>query len=256
MPEKHEALIVQGIFAKFLECGSGTRLVRYLDDAGITNRKGDPFDKSAIYRMISNKVYIGRAVHKGEDFEGEHKAIISQETWNRVHAILEVSPRKRAKQSRGQTPALLKGILFGSDGRALSPHHTRKKNKLYRYYVSQTVLKRGAGTSEVSRLPAGEIETQIVQHVKAILAEPEFVSAVWNCARQSDPKIEEREVLRALVQFDEVWSELYPDEQARMLRHIVERVTVFPDRIDVKLWPDMQELWDAIFNDPDAAAWA
>ena len=42
-------------------------------------------------------------------------------------------------------PALLKGLLNGPDGAALSPTHTRKGDLLYRYNVSQTVLKHGSG---------------------------------------------------------------------------------------------------------------
>ena len=39
----------------------------------------------------------------------------------------------------------------GPDGAAFSPTHTRKGGKLYRYYVSQTVLKHGAGRIGVRR---------------------------------------------------------------------------------------------------------
>ena len=48
-------------------------------------------------------------------------------------------------------------LLFGPDGAAFSPSHTRKGGRLYRYYVSQTVLKHGAGSCPVGRVPAGDI---------------------------------------------------------------------------------------------------
>jgi site-specific DNA recombinase len=105
--------------------------------------------------MLNNRAYIGEAVHKGDSYPGEHDAIIDHETWDRVHAILQESPRKRAARTRAETPALLKGLLFGPDGAAFSPTHTRKGDKLYRYYVSQTVLKHGAGSCPVGRVPAG-----------------------------------------------------------------------------------------------------
>jgi hypothetical protein len=59
--------------------------------------------------MLNNRAYIGEAVHKGESYPGEHDAIIDRETWDRVHAILQESPRKRAARTRAETPALLKG---------------------------------------------------------------------------------------------------------------------------------------------------
>jgi hypothetical protein len=79
--------------------------------------------------MLNNHAYLGEAVHKGEGYPGEHEAIIDRETWDRVHAILTESPRKRAARTRADTPALLKGLLFGPDGAAFSPTHTRKGDR-------------------------------------------------------------------------------------------------------------------------------
>ena len=105
--------------------------------------------------MLSNRAYIGEAVHKGDSYPGEHDAIIDREVWDKVHTILQESPRKRASRTRSETPALLKGLLFGPDSAAFSPTHTRKGGRLYRYYVSQTVLKHGAGSCPVGRVPRG-----------------------------------------------------------------------------------------------------
>ncbi len=62
---------------------------------------------------------------------GEQQAIVPRDLWDRVHTTLQVSPRVRANQSRAQTPALLRGLIFGVDGRALSPTHCRKNGRLY-----------------------------------------------------------------------------------------------------------------------------
>ena len=94
-------------------------------------------------------------MHKGDSYPGEHDAIIERPVWDKVHAIPTVSPRKRAARTRSETPALLKGLLFDPDGAAFSPTHTRKGGKLYRYYVSQTVLKHGAGSCPVGRVSGG-----------------------------------------------------------------------------------------------------
>ncbi|MBM3604876.1 MAG: recombinase family protein, partial [Alphaproteobacteria bacterium] len=144
---------VRWIFARFLEIGSATELAREVALRGVRTSRGNRIDKKAIYRMLSNRVYIGEAVHKGESYPGEHAAIIDRDVWDKVHAILTESPRTRAARTRAQTPALLKGLIFGPDGAAFSPSHTRKAGRLYRYYVSQTVLKQGAGACPVGRVP-------------------------------------------------------------------------------------------------------
>ena len=42
----------------------------------------------------------------------------------------------------------------------------------------------------------------------------------------SDPDIDEREVVAALASFDALWESLFPAEQARIARLLIERVTV------------------------------
>ena len=133
--------------------------------------------------MLSNRAYIGEAVHKGESYPGEHEAIIDRETWDKVHAILKESPRKRAARTRAETPALLKGLLYGPDGAVFSPTHTRKGGKIYRYYVSQTVLKHGAGSCPIGRVPAGEIEAAVIDQLRAVFRQPEIVAGTWKAAR-------------------------------------------------------------------------
>lgn len=170
---------VRWIFARFLEIGSATELAREVARRGIRTPRGNRIDKKYLYRMLNNRAYIGEAVHKGESYVGEHAAIIDRETWDRVHAILRESPRQRAANSRAQTPALLKGLLYGPDGAAFSPTHTRKAHKLYRYYVSQTVLKHGAGSCPVGRVPAAEIEAAVIDQLRAVFRQPEIVVGTW-----------------------------------------------------------------------------
>src|SRR6266849_4423736 len=149
---------VRSIFKRFVQLKSATLLARELVLAGATNRYGHLLDKGVLYRLLNNRVYIGEAVHKGVSYPGEHEPIIDRRLWDQVHAILKQSPRKRAANARAQTPALLKGLLFGPDGAAMSPTHTRKGGRLYRYYISQSVMKRGTEACPIRQVPAAEIE--------------------------------------------------------------------------------------------------
>src|ERR1019366_10171357 len=97
------------------------------------------------------------------------------------------SSRNRAANTRAQTPALLKGLIFDPYGCAMSPTHTSKGGRLYRYYVSQSLLKRGSSTCPVGRIPAGEIETAVVEQLRGLLRAPEIVVGTWRAAQ---PKLE------------------------------------------------------------------
>jgi DNA invertase Pin-like site-specific DNA recombinase len=229
------AATVRRVFEGFAEIGSGKRLLPILAEEGLVTKTGRPFDKGALYKLLVNRVYLGEAVHKGRAFPGEHAAIIPRALWDRVHAILSRSPRTRGQQSRSQNPALLRGLLFGPDGRAMSPSHTRKKGKLYRYYVSQTVLQGGANDAHHMRLPAGEVEGIVMAQVRTLLREPEIVVGTWRAAREEVPDLTEDEVRDALARLDPLWDELFPGEQERIVRLLVERVEITEAGAEIRL---------------------
>ena len=182
--------------------------------------------KNFLYRVMNNRVYIGEAVHKGTGYAGEHQRLIDQRTWDRVHSILQQSPRLRAANTRRETPALLKGLLYGPDGAAFSPTHTSKGDRLYRYYVSQTVLKHGAGKCPVARVPAAEIEAAVIDQIRGMLRAPEVVVASWRAAQPECEGLQEDEVREALAALDPLWAELFPAEQARIIQLLIERVDI------------------------------
>jgi hypothetical protein len=230
-----DAKTVRMIFERFVKIGSATTLVRALRAEGVTGKYGKLVDKGTIYKLLNNRTYIGLAVHKGTAYPGEHKAIISQALWDKVHSILADSPRRRAARTRAQTPALLKGLIFGPTGRAMTPTHTRKGGRLYRYYVSTDVLKRDADACSVRRIPAAEIESAVIDQVRGLLRAPEITVRTWRVARQSLDGINENDVRTALERLDPLWDELFPAEQARIVQLLVERVDVSPDGADIRL---------------------
>jgi len=233
-----DAANVRWIFARFIEIGSGTELARELAARGVKTSRGNKIDKKYLYRLLNNRAYIGEAVHKGNSYPGEHDGIIDRDVWDKVHAILTESPRKRAARTRADTPALLKGLLFGPDGAAFSPTHTRKGGKLYRYYVSQTVLKHGAGSCPVGRVPAGEIEAAVMDQLRSVFRQPEIVAGTWKAARVKDGEITEAAARDALTRLDPLWDELFPAEQARIAALLVERIDIGTDGLNVRLRMD------------------
>ena len=229
-----EAATVRMIFERFVKIGSATELVRKLRAEDVRGKQGKLVDKGYVYKLLNNRVYVGEAVHKGMAYPGEHQAIIDRALWDRVHAVLRESPRKRAANTRAQTPALLKGLIFGPTGRAMTPTHTRKGGKLYRYYVSTDVLKRDAEACPVRRVPAAEIESAVVDQLRGLLRAPEIIVGTWRAAK-SMGDISEAEVREALQRLDPLWDELFPAEQARIVQLLVERVDVSPDGADIRL---------------------
>jgi len=234
-----EAKIIRMIFDRFPTVGSATILAKRLAEEDVRTKKGRLIDKGYMYKLLNNETYLGKAVHKGTAYPGVHEAIITQEQWDKVRTILKRNPQRRAGNSRRQVPALLKGIIFGADGRAMTPTHTKKKNnRLYRYYVASRLLKGENPPGIVRSVPAGEIEAAVIDHVRGLLRAPEIIVATWREAHKLDETISETEVREALQDMDPIWDELFPYEQARVLQLLVERVEVHPGGLEIKFRMD------------------
>jgi site-specific DNA recombinase len=232
------AATVRMIFERFIKLGSATTLARALATEMVTTTRGKLINKGHLYKLLNNRVYVGEAVHKGTAYPGEHAAIISRELWDKVRSILQQSPRDRAANTRSRTPSLLKGLIFGADGRAMTPTYCRSGGRLYRYYAAAGLLKGDLPPNVVRRVPAAEIEEAVVGQLRGLLRTPEIIIATWRAARVRHDGVSEADVRRALLNLDPMWDELFPAEQTRILQLLVERVDVHADRLDLRLRVD------------------
>ncbi|GGH55036.1 integrase [Comamonas phosphati] len=246
VPNANEAKLIRHIFRRFVELGSGTLLFKELKLDGVTSkawttqdgktREGKPIDKGLIYKLLNNRTYLGELRHKEQWYQAEHPPIIDRALWDQVHAILATNGRVRGNATRATVPYLLKGIVFGNDGRALSPFHTTKKNgRRYRYYVPQRENKEHAGASGLPRLPAAELESAVLDQLRSILRSPALLGDVLPRAIELDPSLDEAKVTVAMTRLDTIWDQLFPAEQTRIVKLLVEKVIVSPNDLEVRL---------------------
>jgi DNA invertase Pin-like site-specific DNA recombinase len=249
VPNQREAKIIHHIFQRFVELGSSTMLVKELRLDGVTSKawvaqngrvhEGKPIDKSLIYNILSNRVYLGEIRHRELWYPGEHPPIVERRVWDAAQAILDQNPRVRGNNTRARVPFLLKGILEGSDGRALTPWFTRKKNgRIYRYYLPVRENKEHAGASGLPRLPAAEIEAAVLEQMRRILRAPDMVAGVAERAARLDPSLDEAQVTVAMTRMDAIWEQLFPAEQQRIVRLLIDKVIVSPNEIEVRFRPN------------------
>jgi site-specific DNA recombinase len=254
-----EAAVVRSVFRGFVKLGSATKLAQQLAAQNVRNRRGQLIDKGAIYKLLNNRIYVGDAMHKGTAYPGEHQAIVDRALWDKVHSIKLESPRKRAALTRAQSPALLKGLIFGPGGVPMTPTHTRKKGRLYRYYLATRDTESGvANTNPIRRIPATEIEAAVIGQIKLLVQSPEIVVATWRAAKEHIKGLTERRVRDHLQSFTELWSELFPAEQARIVQLLVARVEISTAGADITLRTDglgalMQDLRRGFGSEDQAA---
>ena len=244
IPNPQEAKLIRQIFTRFVELGSSTKLVKELKLDGVTSkawttqdgkvREGKPIDKGLVYKPLGNRTYLGELRHKEQWYQAEHLPIVDQTVWDSVHAILATNGRSRANATRATTPFLLKGMVFGHDGRALTPWHSTKKTtgKRYRYYLPMRDLKEHAGASGLPRMPAAELESAVLDQLRNILRAPNLLSDLVPQAKKLDPTLDEAKVTVAMTRLDLIWDQLFPAEQTRIVKLLIEKVIVSPSDLD------------------------
>ena len=230
-----EAELVRSIFTRFARGTPPQLLIEQLAKEGALNKNGKLIDKGYLYRVLNNRVYLGDAMHKGTAYPGEHEPIVTRNVWDQVHALIDGTPRTRAKRPLGRTPAILKGLIFGPTGAAMTPTHTRKSGRLYSYYVTTDLLRNGSSRCPIRRVPAAQIEAVVVSQIRAMVQTPEIIVATWRAAKQTIRGLTERQVRDELHRFEDVWSELFPAERARILQLLVERVDISDKGADITL---------------------
>ena len=242
-----EAKTIRHIFQRFTELGSATSMVKELRLDGVTSkswttqdgrlRPGKPMDKGLIYKILHNRTYLGEIRHKNQWYPGKHEAIIDKKLWDDVHAILATNARTRSNYTRAKVPFLLKGILFGEDGRALTCWSStpRKNGRRYRYYVSSRDNKEFAGASGLPRIPAAELESAVVGQIRALLQTPPVTQSVATEVQNAGVMLDEAQITVALHKIDRVWEQIFPDEQTRIVRLLIEKVIVTPDNLELRL---------------------
>src|SRR5262252_3147724 len=209
-----EAAAVRTIFARYLELGSVRALAQDLDRRGIRSKPrrlsngrtigGGRFGVGALAHLLKNRFYIGEVVYRGEVHGGEQAPIVDRALFEAVQAKLAAQARARRCRLRG-SPALLSGRLFDTRGNRMSPTHANKGGARYRYYVSQAVLqKQSQPSGSVGRVPAAEIEALVVAALRSHLSASSA-------------------------------GEQLPDNDRDLLERHLERVTLTPNHLELRL---------------------
>ncbi len=242
---EQETDLVRRIFNRFIRLGSTTLLCKELNESGFRTKprrnrdgrmnNGYPFNKTTIYKILNNQLYLGKIRHIDKWYPGQHQAIVDQDMWDKVHAIMATNRIERAADVRRQTPAPLKGLLFGPDGKAMTPTHTKRGDKKYRYYVTHTAQKRGYEECPIRMVRAGDIEGIVFDQIKSIFKNPSLIISTWSVAKTMDDGITENDVRDGLQNIETVWDHLYHKEQTRLLQLFIKKIRVEPEGIHIDI---------------------
>ena len=247
-----EADRVRRIFSMYLEHGRAMPVVIACRHLGWTTKSwtaktgrlmgGKPLSKNLLLRILQNPVYLGKVRHHEEIFEGEHEAIVDQETFDAVQAQLAANRQDHGMKVCNVHGALLKGLVQcvhcgcsmihlatskPADPKAKS---SSARSKLYRYYVCSRAQKHGWSSCPGASLPADDLERFVVDKIRAVINQDKVINAIAKTtveqltitigALLADPD----EAMGLAENFDALWKGMKRDERVDLIRMLVERV--------------------------------
>jgi len=174
-----EAERVRCIFGLYLEAGTLRRTLDALEARGWGNKtwltrkgqvhKGNAFNMTTLHYLLTNPVYLGKVRHHGQLYPGEHEAIVSEETFAEVQRLLARNKRCGG-EVRNRSGAMLSHLLWcKACGTPMIHSYSAKKNqRRYHYYVCSHAQKRGWAKCPQPSIPANEIESFVVDEIRAL----------------------------------------------------------------------------------------
>lgn len=79
------------------------------------------------------------------------------------------------------------------------------------------------------------VEDAVVGEIRRMIRAPEIAARTIRALREESSTVDEKAIVKAVCEFDQLWAALFPAEQTRIVQLLVERVTVGEDGIAVDL---------------------
>ena len=221
-----EAEQVRWLFSQYALMGSARETLAEAVKRGIMGKtSGRPMAIGAFHFLLRNPIYIGKIRHKELVHPGQHEAILDEDVFTRVQAILDTH-RRRTGSRGNKSRNMLVSMIEDEDGNPITPTHTVKNAKRYHYYVSNSMIKHG-GDRKGWRIPAHDIETLVVREVRQLLEQPARLSSMVPASL----------VQMVLERTKQVAEEMAGEGRNILLRKLVKLVVVGENGVRIHIAP-------------------
>jgi site-specific DNA recombinase len=245
-----EAETVRKIFTQYVKLGSVRKLKKFLDQSEIRSKArtsaagrksgGAMFFRGALYHLLRNRIYIGEIHHKDQCYPGQHQPIVPRKLWDKAAALLESNNQAHRTGASVSTPSLLSGKLFDSNGARFTPTHAARGAKRYRYYTSQSVIRKEGTQPEITRFPAQDLEAFVLGQIHLLLQAPEKITAgIRSCPTKET-------VAEQVAALAKKWPKLEISKQHEFTKNILKRVVVGKNAVWIEI--DQTKLLTALLG--------
>ncbi|HEX3241132.1 MAG TPA: recombinase family protein [Solirubrobacterales bacterium] len=207
----HEAEVVDNrIYRATLEGTSGLQIMRELEADGIRTVTGARWHGCTVSQILRNPLYKGVVVYEGEEYPGQHEAIVDPDVWDAVDELMRSRSGQKAGRPRGSSqgagggrPTLgnhlfRKGMLKCVCGGSMVARTDRRKlasgaEAVYEYYEC---FNHHMDTSScpVTRLRRDRVDPQVYRYFERVAVDVEATRA--ELAEALDARLAEVRALR------------------------------------------------------------
>jgi DNA invertase Pin-like site-specific DNA recombinase len=241
-----DARIVRFIYGEFLKIESFYGVAHLLNRLGyrtkvkqLKNGKtvgGQLFEPKAVLKILKTPYYKGYVPHKGNMYKGEHEAVISEETWDKVQEKFAQRATEKKPRHKSSNRALLSGLIrCATCDRLMAPTSCRKNGTVkYHYYTCYNQVKYKTCKALFKSVPAEPIERNVVEEALRIIKSPEIVLKI-NKLAEKQGNTDKADFFNALKNLNESWEYLYIEEKRKILQMLVKSIKVLDDGIKINL---------------------
>ncbi len=203
-----EAKIIREVFDLYIQKCSILDVTRTLNEKGYRTkvylRKGKlsggiMLKTNNIHLMLQNAVYIGKVNYKGNLYEGQHEAIIDEETFQKVKEIRAYNNRNSIAIIKAKTPKgsglLSRMVKCKACGCSMLHTYAKKRNNKYLFYLCSSANKRGYATCPTKTVNARRLEHAVVDCLRKICPDFKIPQDEWNQL----PMVEQRAILETII---------------------------------------------------------
>jgi DNA invertase Pin-like site-specific DNA recombinase len=228
------AKIVREIFDLYLKGNSTLKIVHIFNEKGCRTSKiacqngkilgGVKYSVARIQWMLRHVVYTGKVRYDGQIYDGEHEAIIDEETFKKTQALLDENHRERKATKNVDCTGLLSRILHCKVcGTYMTHTYTiRNGTHKYRYYICTNAQKLGYSSCPTRSVNSKAIEDAVVDCLRKIFTPLEKNSLTGFTDNRKRSEHQYKQEIDALL--SPVWDTLYPQEKRRILKILLKEV--------------------------------
>lgn len=243
-----EAKIVKLIYDKYMLCRSERDVCKFLRDNGFktdkhvkkdgTIKESQNIPLEVVSRILRNPIYLGKVVHRGTIYDGQHDAIISQAVWDRVQDIKKNNKHDKLHFTSVINHSLLHGLVeCGCCHSKMILTYTQRKTMRYYYYTSAKANKEGRQTCEVGSVGAGELDSLILKQLNNIFKSPRLFAEIAKQVSFVDENMGLTEVREKICKAGNLFDYLSTEMARIVIEKLISKIIVYKDKLIIRLLP-------------------